>query len=489
MKIYFSDYFNVTPEKLAEYGAFNISLINDMPLFIDPFLLFGSKNPVYKKLHNEIIKYLSFLKLKSTEGINDPGKIRAWYKFSEVKQNWLGYSQIGNSGRGLGMNFGESMSNSMHIVFDDLGKETITQSSHLEKVGLFDIGVGKDSISDFTTNLIKDYLLTYTQAFAKENIETNLLKEVKIEKVYFDYDLESWMPKTFVLPYMSDYVILTPRDLLTKDDTWINGDDLRGNFLNICKSVQNEELRFKLNNYFQARLPRYPEGKKPSRADYINAVQATIKMFPEIIKWYIKEKEEDKEGAKSISEQKVFETESFFIHQVSWFVKSLLEKTEFYTVKPNGSYEESLNRINYLKDFIENNDGYKMFYFDGKPIKRESDLQIVYRLTWYASEFDVNREVNNGRGPADYVVSKGSNDKTVVEFKLASNSKIEQNLVNQVEIYKKANNTSNSIKAILYFDESEFQRVDSILKKLGLDDDPSVVLIDASPKLSASNVR
>ena len=49
MKIYFSDYFNVTPEKLAEYGAFNISLINDMPLFIDPFLLFGSKNPEYKK--------------------------------------------------------------------------------------------------------------------------------------------------------------------------------------------------------------------------------------------------------------------------------------------------------------------------------------------------------------------------------------------------------------------------------------------------------
>ena len=130
-----------------------------------------------------------------------------------------------------------------------------------------------------------------------------------------------------------------------------------------------------------------------------------------------------------------------------------------------------------------------MFYFDGKPIKRESDIQIVYRLTWYASEFDVNREVNNGRGPADYVVSKGSNDKTVIEFKLASNSKIEQNLVKQVEVYKKANNTSNSIKAILYFDESEFQRVDSILKKLGLDDNPSVVLIDASPKLSASNVR
>lgn len=47
MKIYFSDFFNVTPDILDKYGAFNISLINDLPLFIDPFLLFGSKKPEY----------------------------------------------------------------------------------------------------------------------------------------------------------------------------------------------------------------------------------------------------------------------------------------------------------------------------------------------------------------------------------------------------------------------------------------------------------
>ncbi len=38
LRIYFSDFFNVSPEKIKEYGAFNISLINDLPLFIDPFL-------------------------------------------------------------------------------------------------------------------------------------------------------------------------------------------------------------------------------------------------------------------------------------------------------------------------------------------------------------------------------------------------------------------------------------------------------------------
>ena len=48
----------------------------------------------------------------------------------------------------------------------------------------------------------------------------------------------------------------------------------------------------------------------------------------------------------------------------------------------------------------------------------------MYRLVWDASDFDVNREVNNGRDPADFKISMGSGDSTIVEFKLASNSKL-----------------------------------------------------------------
>ncbi len=39
MATFFSDCFDVSPEIVKDYGAFNISLINDLPLFIDPFLL------------------------------------------------------------------------------------------------------------------------------------------------------------------------------------------------------------------------------------------------------------------------------------------------------------------------------------------------------------------------------------------------------------------------------------------------------------------
>ena len=54
---YFSDFFGVSADDLEECGAFNISLINDLPLFIDPFLLFNSSKPEYKDLHDEIIKF------------------------------------------------------------------------------------------------------------------------------------------------------------------------------------------------------------------------------------------------------------------------------------------------------------------------------------------------------------------------------------------------------------------------------------------------
>lgn len=490
MKIYFSDFFDISSDDLEQYGAFNVSLINDLPLFIDPFLLFGSKKSEYQKLHDEIIDYLSFLKSKSEEGINDISQIKSWYIFSEVKQNWFGYSKVGNRGSGLGVKFGRAMSTSMYIVFDDLGKEKVNQSSHLEKAGLFEIGVGRDNISDFTTNLIKEYLLTYTETFAQQFIDPVKLKKVKVDKVYFDYKLERWMPKEFTLPFIfNDFVILTPRDILTKDDNWISSNDLKGNFTRICNSIQNDQLRNEIFNYFRRRLPKPPKNKKNSQREIAQAIQETIRQFPDVIKWYIKQKEENKEGAKNISKRKVKEVEEVFIHQINEFVDTLLAQTRFYDIKPESSYQESLERILFLKQIIENNDGYRLFYIGGKPIKREEDLQIMYRLTWFASDYDINREVNNGRGPVDYATSKGAIDKTLIEFKLASNAKLKQNLEKQVEIYENANNTRQSIKVILYFDHSELRKVIKILKELKIENKPDIILIDAGRKISASNAR
>jgi len=76
-----------------------------------------------------------------------------------------------------------------------------------------------------------------------------------------------------------------------------------------------------------------------------------------------------------------------------------------------------------------------------KPLEREADLQIMFRLTWHGSPLDVNREVNNGRGPVDFKISHGAANATLVEFKLASNRKLEQNLKHQVATYEAATRT------------------------------------------------
>lgn len=96
-------------------------------------------------------------------------------------------------------------------------------------------------------------------------------------------------------------------------------------------------------------------------------------------------------------------------------------------------------------------DGYKLFYHDGQPIKKEKDLQLI--------------------------------------FKLASNSKLKKNLQNQVQVYERANTTQQSMKVILYFNETEHQKVNSVLNDLNLQGNPNIILIDAcNDKVSASNV-
>lgn len=100
-------------------------------------------------------------------------------------------------------------------------------------------------------------------------------------------------------------------------------------------------------------------------------------------------------------------------------------------------------------------------------------------MTWYASESDVTREANDGRGPVDFKVSKGSKDKTLVEFKLASNTQLRRNLQKQAEIYEKASDADRTVKVIVYFSVSELKRVEKILKDVKLFGNTDIVLVDA----------
>jgi hypothetical protein len=272
-------------------------------------------------------------------------------------------------------------------------------------------------------------LLEYTQNFAIKNIHPEFRKTVTVNKVRFSYVTETWERGDYELPFCNgDFVLLTPRDILTKDEIWISKSDLFNDYDRIADAVPNEQLRSQINNYFLSMLP-----DKPTSTETQQAIARVIRKFPEIIEYYIRHKEDDGEHARQISDEKIAEIETLFIQQVESFVGQLLKNTEFYNYVGD-TYAESHARALFLKDVIENKDGYRLFYLNGKPITREQDLQILFRLTWFATPSDVNREVNNGRGPVDFKISRGSGDKSLVEFKLASNSQLKRNLEKQVAI-------------------------------------------------------
>ncbi|NHU86389.1 hypothetical protein GWK18_12555 [Kocuria sp. JC486] len=130
IELYFSQHFGVPPTVLEDYGAFDISLASDLPLFIDPFLLFNSQKPEYRDLHEGMIRYLVFLRDRATPDL-DPGLIKAWYMFQEVKQNWLGFTVLGNSGSGLGKDFARALHNSLGSILKGFGSE----SGREERIG------------------------------------------------------------------------------------------------------------------------------------------------------------------------------------------------------------------------------------------------------------------------------------------------------------------------------------------------------------------
>ena len=491
MATFFSDAFSLDPDTVEAHGAFDVSIINDLPLFIDPFLLFHSEDSEYQELHEAIIKYLVFLRDRASQDSISKGDLKNWYCFPEVKQNWLGFSLVGNGGSGLGLDFARALHDNLNAIFSNFGKEKVTKGSHLEKVCLVASGVGRDNISDFVTNLIQDFLCRYTEAFATERLANDQTKLVPIRRAVFNYSTQSWECRRYRLPwYQGDYILLTPKDILTRDETWISKGDMLSKVQDIPASISDTELRASVSNYFEVELARRTlPNKAPSAKDRTAAAEATIRKYPALIDHYIRIQEDNGDKAADISAEKVMITELLFSQRLREILQPLLAETDFYT-RQGGTYSESHIRVAYLKHAIEDQGGWRMFYGkDSKPVERESDLQVLFRLVWFGTPSDFGAEANDGRGPVDFKVSRGKH-KTLVEMKLAKNNRLEQNLRKQVEIYQQAANAEGALKVIIYFSAEQLLRVETILGRVGLAEHKDVILIDARSdnKPSASKV-
>lgn len=489
-KIYFSEHFEIDHSLVEDSGFLDISLVCDNPAFVDPFLIFV--NPKYKDLHNFIVDYLKFLRDESVGNEQlSHGQFQHYYKFPEVKQAWLGFSVDGNAGLGLGPDFANSLFSSLHSIFKNFGDEKVTKATHLEKLCLIKEGIGVDKVSDFTLNLIKSYILQRTQEFSLKNIDKKFLKEFAIEKVYFNPSAKTWEGGRFTLPAYNwrskvDYIVLVPNDILTKEDIWISKNDFLKSNQGIFSVVSNDELREKINRFFENNLLTKLDKRKRVVKDFSSksksrAFRKTVNKYPVLLDYYIKQKEE---MGKDALKTHVANSEA-----VNYFIDAEHVKEEFSKKNygPVKSYEDCIERLIFYKQILESNAS--NLKVKGNHIS-EKNLQFLFKLTTYNSLFNYDAEVNNGRGPIDFIISMGSQDKTGLEFKLASNSKLKQNLKNQTEIYKVDSNLKYIIKVVFFFTSDELEGVNGILKELGdVPENEKIILIDCREKESASNVK
>ena len=113
----------------------------------------------------------------------------------------------------------------------------------------------------------------------------------------------------------------------------------------------------------------------------------------------------------------------------------------------------------------------------------------MFKFVWYGTSYKVDAEPNNGRGQADFIVSKGINNQNIIEFKLASNSSL-GHVFTQVKIYEAANCADGSLVVIFCFSAEEMQTAEKVVSDAGYKDaiGESVFVIDcrSDNKKSAS---
>ncbi len=191
----------------------------DLPLGIDPFLLYKSRDIVLSGLHKQIVALFNSGFKLIHEGQRQ--KARNLFNFPEVAEIGFGYAREGKKGSGVGRFLSELV---VETLFESpaLLKRGI---HHMEEMQLISVGIGPDRVSDIAANVIKAYLVEYTQKQC-EMWSIPLHEGVPLANV-FQPDSQEWLDGYFNLPlspFDGSPILLVPRRIV-RTLPWINYDD------------------------------------------------------------------------------------------------------------------------------------------------------------------------------------------------------------------------------------------------------------------------
>ena len=190
---------------IQEEVSFAIPFLDeDIPLYIDPFLLWKSPSQQDYSLHNSVVNSFNHTGSEYLKG-NEDNAIQTLIDASECDEIGLGDSK-----EKKGRRIGESLAREILNLFKNIPQVNKSGFTHFEEIQLFVNNIGRDRISDFTANFIKSFLID----FSIDQCNKLQIPTEKTSVVVYDYKTHRFIYEEVSLPQNPNNkqpIILVPK--------------------------------------------------------------------------------------------------------------------------------------------------------------------------------------------------------------------------------------------------------------------------------------
>ncbi|WP_159792340.1 hypothetical protein [Puerhibacterium puerhi] len=472
--MYFSE--SVGVKYQSSFDWFDPVLDTDTQLFVDPFLIYEESSGVWADAHDELIGYFQAAFELLAPAWDKPHDQRyrrteTVMTFPEPKEFGLGFVAEGQDGAGTASGFARLIVAAMAEAI----ARGLEDMSHFEELGLLVPGIGRDRISDITCNILKHRFIKYTQ-----DVCINLgieMQEVEVASAALDPIRRRRVPRTHWLPVnkiTGRPVILTPKRFLRELPT-LNARDWWHFAEHDLRADVNLDISLSVDKKLIIDLAR-------SHAEKVR-------------EWT--EKREDQPSYP----YKVDRDPAGLHNWLRMAQKFVADNPISYAVTDADSLDVFIGKIiDYFRQFVELQGGWRLLWNDdnGKP-KRETSIQLLFKgivqAQCAANGVMLDREVELGRGPVDFVISTSAAQRVLLEVKRVSSNKLIDGLTKQLVSYIESDGCGRGwYLAVRFYDSGSELRKVEMLRAATKDArqesgfDLKTAVVDATRKKSASKL-
>lgn len=456
MAILFSKEFNIVPERIAELGVFDVFLDVDSPFFINVKRLQKCTIPEFMESYDKVNRRfgeIGMLLQRATPGSKLYNAAYDRFDFSEVNGINLGFSS-GKRGAGFGPQLRAQIIRDAYEII----QSGSTQPEIFHLVSLFEDNVGPDRLSDMIARIIYSDITNYSR---------RIYAELGINAENFPH--YRFSDGLLINPYKKCHLLLLPECIVHELPIARCWDDLD----RVC--AENDAIRAEINDMVS---DEWLKMSTPARKEYM---RSQVFNSPDKVQRIVTAYQND-----TIAACNIFRNPEY----VTNYLCSTYDFPDASYI--TDSYGAAMEIMENFKKWVEFHRGNSVINgCSMKPSEKLIQIMIAGVAQMFCEKFNwaFSPETDSGRGPADFVVSRGT-DKTVVEVKLTSNRDCVHGLEVQVEEYAKAENTDKKVFVVIDTGSHSNRVFDVTAKEKEMADrglsPAAVVVVDAKPKDSAS---